>query len=84
VPPESALEIEIELLKVKAVKTVDPDHLGLITKVIEKDGAAYNTPNDYADVVVSWEGFLADGTQFDQVRSNSARTVTLTLWSGLK
>lgn len=54
----------------KAVKTVDPDHLGLITKVIEKDGAAYNTPNDYAEVLVSWEGFLADDTQFDQVRAS--------------
>lgn len=72
-PPASALEIEIELLKVKAVKTVDPDHLGLITKVIEKDGAAYNTPNDYAEVVVSWEGFLADGKQFDQVRCSCGK-----------
>lgn len=68
VPPGSSLEVLIELLKVKAVKTVDPDHLGLITKIIEKDGAAYNTPNDYSEVLVSWDGFLADDTKFDQVR----------------
>eukprot|EP00892_Ulva_mutabilis_P008035 jgi/Ulvmu1/5603/UM023_0140.1 len=68
VPAGASLELELELLKVKAVKTVDPDHLGHISKIIEKDGAAYNTPNDYAEVLVSWEGFLSDGTQFDQMK----------------
>ena len=67
-PPGSKVELSIELLQVKAVKTIDPDHEGHVMKTILKDGAAHQTPNDTAEVCVSWTGKLADGTEFDKVR----------------
>lgn len=67
-PPGSKVDMTIELLQVKAVKTIDPDHEGHVIKTILKDGAAHNTPNDSAEVCVSWTGKLADGTEFDKVR----------------
>lgn len=67
-PPGAAVEIDLALRKVKAVKTIDPDHEGKVTKTILRDGAAYHTPNAFATVRVSWTAALADGTQFDEVR----------------
>ena len=67
-PPGSKVDMVIELLHLKAVKTIDPDHEGLVVKTILKDGAAHQCPNDSAEVCVSWTGKLADGTEFDKVR----------------
>ena len=75
-PPGSDVDLRLELKRVKAVKTIDPDHTGAITKTIVRDGAAYHTPNDYATATVSWEGKLADGTQFDAVRARAALCCT--------
>lgn len=66
-PPGSSVELSIELLQVKAVKTIDPDHQGLLIKTILKDGVAHQCPNDSSEVTVSWTGKLADGTEFDKV-----------------
>jgi hypothetical protein len=67
-PPGADVELALELRSVKAVKTIDPDHVGAVTKTIWRDGAAYHTPNDFAAVTVSWEGTLPDGTKFDEAR----------------
>ena len=72
VPAGATVELTIELLRVKTVKSIDPDHTGAVSKTILVDGAAYHTPNDYAAVTVSWTAALADGTQFDEVIARSA------------
>ena len=67
-PPGSKVDMVIELVQVKAVKSIDPDHEGHVFKTILKDGEAHQCPNDSAEVCVSWTGKLANGTEFDKVR----------------
>lgn len=67
VPPNTAIEVTMKLLKIKTVKFVDPEHSGTVVKTILEDGQKYQTPNEDAKVTLSYTACLQDGTQFDKV-----------------
>lgn len=72
VPPNSLIEVRLELVHVTVVKNVDPKKNGAVVKMISQEGRNYQTPNDEATVTVSWTAHLEDGTEFDKARTHSS------------